>query len=113
MKPGPVRDLTYQLSESVRYGEFRHWFCMPLLKVEELTDKFIQRGHIREPRWQRQPIFLTQQPTCGRMHSWQGGGLISTMMTMKQRWQGRRVDYDEDGNKDPNGDGQRRPQLLT
>ena len=23
---------------------------------------------------QRQPHFLTQQPTCGRMHSWQGGG---------------------------------------
>ena len=47
------------------------------------------------------------------MHSWQGGGLISTMMTMKQRWQGRGVDYDEDGNEDPNGYGQQRPQLLT
>ena len=23
---------------------------------------------------QRQPHVLTQQPTCGRMHSWQGGG---------------------------------------
>ena len=21
---------------------------------------------------------LTQQPTCGRMHSWKGGGVIST-----------------------------------
>ena len=26
--------------------------------------------------------FLTQQPTCGRMHSCQGGGVISTMMKM-------------------------------
>ena len=25
--------------------------------------------------------FLTQQPTCGWMHSWKGGGVISTKMT--------------------------------
>ena len=30
---------------------------------------------------QHWPHFLTHQPTCGRMHSWQGGGVISTMIT--------------------------------
>ena len=31
-----------------------------------------QQRHQR--RGQQRPHFSTQQPTCGRMHSWQGGG---------------------------------------
>ena len=36
------------------------------------------------------------------MHSWQGGGVISTMMTTETTMAGERVDSDKDGNKDPN-----------
>ncbi len=51
LQPGQVRDLTYELSASDRYSEFCHWFRMLLLtKVEELTDRFARRGHIRMPR---------------------------------------------------------------
>jgi len=48
--PGETRDLTHLLSSSDRYGEFRHYFRMPLSKVEELTDKLIARGYVRYPR---------------------------------------------------------------
>jgi hypothetical protein len=48
-------------------------------------------------------IFDSQQPTCGRMHSWQGGGVILTMMTMATTMAGRGVDSDKDKDKDPNG----------
>ena len=38
---------------------------------------------------QRRPHLLTQQPTCGRMHSWQARGVISTTVN---------EDSDEDTN---------------
>ena len=48
--PGKTRDLTHELSSSDRFGEFRHYFRMPLSKVEELTEKLITRGYVRYPR---------------------------------------------------------------
>ena len=50
LAPGNVWELTHELSTSERYGEFRHWFCMPLCKVEELTTLLMTRGYLREPR---------------------------------------------------------------
>lgn len=50
LRPGITRDLTHELSSSDRFGKFRSLFCMLLSKVEELTDIFIDRGYIREPR---------------------------------------------------------------
>ncbi len=44
---------THELSISDRYGEFRHWFHMPLMKVEELTNILIDCGHINQPRSHR------------------------------------------------------------
>ena len=56
LAPGHVRELTHELSTSDRYGEFRHWFRMPLCKVEELTTLLMTRGYVREPRtfWRAQ-----------------------------------------------------------
>ncbi len=48
--PGVTRDLTLELSSSDCFGEFRHDFCMPLSKVEELMEKLITRGYVRFPR---------------------------------------------------------------
>jgi hypothetical protein len=48
--PGETRDLTHELSLSDRFGKFRHYFCMPLSKVEALTDTLITRGYVRLPR---------------------------------------------------------------
>ena len=48
--PGKTRDLTHLLSSSDRYGKFRHYFRMPLSKVEELTDKLIDNGYVNYPR---------------------------------------------------------------
>ncbi len=48
--PGETRDLTHELSSSDRFGEFCHYFCMPLSKVEALTDTLITRGYVRLPR---------------------------------------------------------------
>jgi len=48
--PGETRDLTHELSSSDRFGLFRHYICMPLSKVEALTDKLIERGYVRFPR---------------------------------------------------------------
>ena len=48
--PGPVRELTYELSLRDRYSEFRDFFRMPLSKVDELVDIFVQRGYIPTPR---------------------------------------------------------------
>ena len=48
--PGVTRDITHELSSSDRFGKFRHYFCMPLSKVEELTEKLITRGYVRFPR---------------------------------------------------------------
>ena len=44
LAPGHVRELTHELSTSDRYGEFRHWFRMPLCKVEELTTLLMTWG---------------------------------------------------------------------
>ena len=52
LQPGKVRSLTYDLSSSDRFGEFRHWFRMPLSKVESLVDTFIERGYIVPSRSQ-------------------------------------------------------------
>ena len=56
----------------------------------------------------RTTSFLSQQPTCGWMHSWQGGGVISTMMTTTttddDSDNGDDDDlFDKDDYKDPNG----------
>jgi hypothetical protein len=50
LRPGMTRDLTHELSASDRFGEFRSYFLMPLSKVEELTDTFINRGHLKPAR---------------------------------------------------------------
>ena len=50
-RPGLTREITHELSNSDR--EFRHWFCMPLTKVEEPTNMFIDRGYINPPRSHR------------------------------------------------------------
>jgi hypothetical protein len=49
-RPGMTRDLTHELSVSDRFGHFRHYFCMPLRKVEEVTDLLITRGYVPYPR---------------------------------------------------------------
>ena len=38
------------------------------------------------------------------MHSWQGGGVISTSMTLATTMAGERVDSDKDNDEDPNGE---------
>ena len=50
LRPGMTRDLTHELSASDRFGEFCNWFRMPLSKVEELTDIFINRGYLKPAR---------------------------------------------------------------
>ena len=50
LRPGITRDLTHELSTSDRFGEFCNWFRMPLLKIEELTDIFINREYIKPAR---------------------------------------------------------------
>jgi hypothetical protein len=37
LKPGITREMTHELSSSDRYGNFCHYFPMPLFKAEELT----------------------------------------------------------------------------
>ena len=44
-----------------------------------------------QQRGQRQPHFLTRQPTCGRMHSWQGAGVIRRWWRRQQQPQRRGV----------------------
>ena len=48
--------------------------------VDEDNDKDPNGGERRDNGKQR-PIFLKKHPTCGQMHSWQGGGMILTAMT--------------------------------
>ena len=48
--PGDTQELTHLLSSSDRFGEFCHYFRMPLSKVEELTEQLISRGYVRYPR---------------------------------------------------------------
>jgi hypothetical protein len=50
LQPGPVRDLTHELSSLDRFLEFRDFFCMPLTKVKELANVFIRHGYLRMPR---------------------------------------------------------------
>ncbi len=50
LRPGITRDMTHELSTSDRFGEFRNWFPMPLSKIEELTDIFINREYIQPAR---------------------------------------------------------------
>ena len=45
--PGSVCDMTYKLSSSDWFGEFCHWSRMPLTKVEQLVDIFINRGYVQ------------------------------------------------------------------
>ena len=52
-RPGMTREITHELSSSDRFGEFRHWFRMPLSKVEDLTNILIDHGYIIPPRSQR------------------------------------------------------------
>jgi hypothetical protein len=44
--PGVTRDLTHELSSSDCFGKFRHYFRMPLSKVEALMDTLITRGYV-------------------------------------------------------------------
>jgi len=50
LRPGITRNMTHELSTSDRFGEFRNWFRMPLSKIEELTDIFINREYIKPAR---------------------------------------------------------------
>ena len=50
LAPGSVCDMTYELSLSDRFGEFRYWFRMPLTKVERLADIFINRDYVQPSR---------------------------------------------------------------
>jgi hypothetical protein len=50
LRPGITRDLTHELSTSERFEEFHNWFRMPLSKIEELTDMFINREYIKPAR---------------------------------------------------------------
>jgi hypothetical protein len=52
-RPVLIRKTMHKLSSSDRYGEFQHWFCMSLAKVEELTTILIDRGYITRPRSHR------------------------------------------------------------
>jgi hypothetical protein len=45
-----MHDLTYQLLSSDQFGNFCHWFWMPLAKVECLADIFTGHGYIQQPR---------------------------------------------------------------
>ena len=49
-RPGMTRELTHELSSSDRYSQFRHFFRMPLRKVEVLTSLLIERGYVPFPR---------------------------------------------------------------
>ena len=49
LKPGITREMMHELSSSDRYGDFCHYFRMPLFKVEELTSLLIRRGYINQP----------------------------------------------------------------
>ncbi len=50
LRPGITRDLTHELSTLDRFVEFRNWFRMPLSKIQQLTDMFINREYIKPAR---------------------------------------------------------------
>ena len=60
-RPGLTREITHELSSSDRYGEFRHWFRMPLTKVEELTNILIDREYINTPRSHRRRVVFRER----------------------------------------------------
>ncbi len=47
---GRTQELMHEISSSNRFGDFFHWFCMPLAKVEVLTNILIDCGYIVPPR---------------------------------------------------------------
>ena len=49
-KEGTTRQLTHELSSSDRFGSFRHFFSMPLSKVQSLAYILITRGYIKKHR---------------------------------------------------------------
>ena len=55
-KPGITHEMTHELSSSDRYGNFCHYFRMPLFKVGELASFLIWRGYINHP-----PLYFQQQ----------------------------------------------------
>ena len=50
LRPGPVRDLTYELSSSNCFSEFLDLFRMPLFKVEKVTGLMKWHGYVLMPR---------------------------------------------------------------
>jgi hypothetical protein len=50
LRPGITRNLTHKLSTSDRFGESCNWFRMPLSKIEQLTDMFINPEYIKPAR---------------------------------------------------------------
>lgn len=50
LQPGEVRTMTYELSRSDRYGEFRCLFRMTLDKFDELVTRFKEGGYFKRPR---------------------------------------------------------------
>jgi hypothetical protein len=48
-----MQELTHELSSSNCFGDFCHWFCMPLAKVEVLTNIYIDCGYIVPTRSHR------------------------------------------------------------
>ena len=52
LNPGPVRDLTYEISSLDSFFGVSFFFCMPmpLSKVAELAEVFIRRGYLHMPR---------------------------------------------------------------
>jgi len=44
LRPVITRDLMHELSTTDRFGKFHNWFRMPLSKIKELKDIFINRA---------------------------------------------------------------------
>ena len=42
--------MIYELSSLDRYGEFCHWFQMPLTKVDSIVDMLIDREYVKPSR---------------------------------------------------------------
>ncbi len=61
MRRGRTQELTHELSSSNRFGDFRHWFCMPLAKVEVLTNILIDCGYIVPPRSHQQCVVFHER----------------------------------------------------
>ncbi len=62
--PGMKRELTHELLASDQFGHFRHYFRMPLCKVEELADILICRGYVPLPRTKFQQEEFRERPNC-------------------------------------------------